>query len=325
MRASRARISPSGRRMPAGVGGGRFQRLGRPPPPDAAARRDRRVGDLHARPGRRRAYKYEIRGRAGGAAAEGRSGGLRVGTSARNASVVRTISGRLAGRRLDGSRAARQSHRRADLGLRGASGVMAARAGQPDAQLSRNWPSNWSTMPPTWASPISSFLPVSPNFPSTGPGAISRWACSPPRSATAPRRIPRLCRCGAPQGAGRAARLGAGPFPDRRARAGPVRRHALYEHADPREGFHQDWNTLIYNYGRVEVKNYLSPTRCTGWRNTTSTGCAWMRWPRCSTATIRARTASGCRTRRRARELRGDRRSAAADEHHGLRRRCRGS
>ena len=32
---------------------------------------------------------------------------------------------------------------------------------------------------------------------------------------------------------------------------------ALYEHQDPREGFHQDWNTLIYNYGRVEVKNYL--------------------------------------------------------------------
>ncbi|ENO84504.1 1,4-alpha-glucan branching protein GlgB [Thauera linaloolentis] len=32
----------------------------------------------------------------------------------------------------------------------------------------------------------------------------------------------------------------------------------LYEHADPREGFHQDWNTLIYNYGRTEVRNYLS-------------------------------------------------------------------
>ena len=32
---------------------------------------------------------------------------------------------------------------------------------------------------------------------------------------------------------------------------------ALYEHSDPREGFHQDWNTLIYNYGRVEVANYL--------------------------------------------------------------------
>ena len=32
---------------------------------------------------------------------------------------------------------------------------------------------------------------------------------------------------------------------------------ALYEHADPREGFHQDWNTLIYNYGRTEVENFL--------------------------------------------------------------------
>ncbi len=31
----------------------------------------------------------------------------------------------------------------------------------------------------------------------------------------------------------------------------------LYEHADPKEGFHKDWNTLIYNYGRSEVKNYL--------------------------------------------------------------------
>jgi len=33
---------------------------------------------------------------------------------------------------------------------------------------------------------------------------------------------------------------------------------ALYEHADPREGFHQDWNTLIPNYGRREVKNYYT-------------------------------------------------------------------
>ena len=32
---------------------------------------------------------------------------------------------------------------------------------------------------------------------------------------------------------------------------------ALYEHADPREGFHRDWNTLIYNYGRAEVRNFL--------------------------------------------------------------------
>ena len=31
----------------------------------------------------------------------------------------------------------------------------------------------------------------------------------------------------------------------------------LYEHADPREGFHQDWNTLIYNLGRHEVAAFL--------------------------------------------------------------------
>ncbi|MEQ8342067.1 MAG: 1,4-alpha-glucan branching protein GlgB [Marinovum algicola] len=32
---------------------------------------------------------------------------------------------------------------------------------------------------------------------------------------------------------------------------------ALYEHADPKEGYHPDWNTLVYNYGRTEVANYL--------------------------------------------------------------------
>lgn len=31
----------------------------------------------------------------------------------------------------------------------------------------------------------------------------------------------------------------------------------LYEHADSRQGFHPDWNTYIYNYGRKEVSNLL--------------------------------------------------------------------
>ncbi len=31
----------------------------------------------------------------------------------------------------------------------------------------------------------------------------------------------------------------------------------LYEHEDPRQGRHQDWGTLIYNYGRPEVRNFL--------------------------------------------------------------------
>jgi 1,4-alpha-glucan branching enzyme len=33
---------------------------------------------------------------------------------------------------------------------------------------------------------------------------------------------------------------------------------ALYEYADPREGFHQDWGTLIYNFGRHEVRSFLT-------------------------------------------------------------------
>jgi 1,4-alpha-glucan branching enzyme len=32
---------------------------------------------------------------------------------------------------------------------------------------------------------------------------------------------------------------------------------ALYEHEDPRQGEHPDWGTLIFNYGRNEVRNFL--------------------------------------------------------------------
>jgi 1,4-alpha-glucan branching enzyme len=31
----------------------------------------------------------------------------------------------------------------------------------------------------------------------------------------------------------------------------------LYEHEDPKKGFHPDWKSLIFNYGRVEVKEFL--------------------------------------------------------------------
>src|SRR6185436_3101011 len=32
---------------------------------------------------------------------------------------------------------------------------------------------------------------------------------------------------------------------------------ALYEHLDPRQGEHPDWGTLIFNYDRLEVRDFL--------------------------------------------------------------------
>jgi 1,4-alpha-glucan branching enzyme len=49
----------------------------------------------------------------------------------------------------------------------------------------------------------------------------------------------------------------AGHFPDDPHGLSRFDGTALYEHENPQQGRHLDWNTLVYNYGRTEVANFL--------------------------------------------------------------------
>ena len=112
-------------------------------------------------------------------------------------------------------------------------------------------------MSATSASPMSSSC-RSTSIRSTAHGAISRPACMRRPAGSARRRIsPRwsmpaiakaspCCWTGCP-----------GISPTIRTASANFDGTALYEHANPLQGRHLDWGTLIYNYGRTEVVNFL--------------------------------------------------------------------
>ena len=89
-------------------------------------------------------------------------------------------------------------------------------------------------------------------------GAISRSACSLQPAATAERRNSPRWSIAVIARESASSSIGCRPiFPTDVWGLARFDGTALYEHADPREGFQRDWNTYLYNLGRNEVKGFL--------------------------------------------------------------------
>jgi hypothetical protein len=250
--ASTARPSRSGRRTRARQRRRRLQPLGRPPPPDAAAPRMRRLGDL---PARRRAgarYKFELSPRAATAAAEGRP--VRAPAELRR-------------RRPASSRRCR----------RVAPSPSAQRANALDAPVSiyEVHLGSWRRKPEeaTAASTGTSWRHAAclrarhglhaPRAAAGERASVRRLlglpAARPVRADGALRRRRRLRRfvdARTPPGSA-CCSTGCRRTSRRRARPGALRRHAPLRVRRSARGLPPDWNTLIYNFGRTEVRNFL--------------------------------------------------------------------
>ena len=233
---------------------GDFNALGRPPPRDAQARRHRRLGDL--RPGARRRHALQVRDRrrrrhaacrsrpipSASARSCGRRPRRSCATPTRFALDRRRLDGGAGARAIRGARRCRSTR---CISARG--GAATATAGSPTTSS----PTRSSPTPPTWASRIVELMPVN-EHPLDARGATSRSGSSRRRAASAspPRsRASSIAAIGA----------GLGVILDWVPAHFPVDPHglaqfdgtALYEHADPRLGFHPDWNTAIFNFGRT--------------------------------------------------------------------------
>ena len=178
----------------------------------------------------------------------------------------------------------------ADVDLRGPSRLVAARArgGQPlltYRELATQLADYVAEMGFTHVE----LLPVMDTR-STARGATRSTGYFAPTAATARPTTSWPSSTAAPARDRRDPRLGAGPLPEGRVRPRALRRHRLYEHADPRRGLapglgHARSSTTAAPRSQLP----RSPTRSSGSRSSTSTASGSMRSRRCSTSTTRAR------------------------------------
>ena len=112
-----------------------------------------------------------------------------------------------------------------------------------------------------------------------------------------PRRLPRVRRAPPQRRHRRARRLGARALPEGRVGAGALRRHRRCTSTPtPARASTPTGARWSSTSGATRCATSSSPTRCSGWRSCTSTGCASTRSRRCSTSTTRGRQGSGSPT-----------------------------
>ena len=258
-RHQRGPVRGLGAQRRAGQRGGRLQPLGRPRPPHAGARRHRGLGAVHPRHrGRGGYYKYEMRDRAGNAHVKIDPYANAFQERPETAGLImRPEHLRLGRRRLDEGARRSRTGSAAPLDLRGPPGLLAAGrrrqlhelpgAGRRTRRLCRGTGLHPHRAAAHHRAPAGRLLglPVHRLFRPHQPPRHARTT-SASSSITCTSTASACCSTGS--------------RPTSRKDAYALARFdgtALYEHADPRLGEHRDWGTLIFNFGRNEVKNFL--------------------------------------------------------------------
>ncbi len=205
-------------------------------------------------------YKYEVRTRAGHLLEKADPYARRFEVPPNSASIIWTRGPVSVGRRRLAARSAvvRRLARPADVDLRSASRVVAARAGAGDRSLT--YRELAETLVPYVREMGYTHIELMPvmEHPFSGSWGYQVIGFFAPTS-----------RFGTPDdfryfvdqchrhGVGVILDWVPGHFPKDQHGLAQFDGTALYEHADPRKGEHMDWGTLIFNYGRNEVRTFL--------------------------------------------------------------------